>query len=40
MRKEAYKMAGFKNMQDIEYYEFEGTHGLQKYKKRILYYDQ
>ncbi|XP_048727151.2 uncharacterized protein LOC125645600 isoform X7 [Ostrea edulis] len=23
MRKEAYKMAGFKNMQDIEYYEFE-----------------
>jgi hypothetical protein len=25
MRKQAYQMAGFKNMQEIEYYEFEGT---------------
>lgn len=25
MRKQAYTMAGYKNMQEIEYYEFEGN---------------
>lgn len=25
MRKQAYAMAGYKNMQEIEYYEFEGN---------------